>query len=157
MAPKAPETFEEIIDLIFGKLAIRYGRAWMSQWEGVSMPAVKADWASELHGFSFNLEPLRYALRNLPEKCPNVETFRRLANSCPPPEFKLLPAPHAGAEFAKQVVGQVKERVSKFPARDPKDWARALKKRHDKGEKLGAHQIKAYRQALGLQIHQCLQ
>ena len=152
-----PMTFEQIIDAIFGRMAIRYGAEWMRKWEGVDIAAVKADWSQELRGFASNLEPLRYALKNLPIKCPTVAEFRNVANSCPPPEFKLLPAPHAGAEYAKQVVGTVKERVSKFPKRDPKQWAWDLKVRHEKGEKLGAHQVTAYQQALGLAGHQSWQ
>lgn len=145
-----PMTFDAIIDAIFGKLTIRYGSEWTRKWEGVDIAAVKADWKQELVGFSKNLEPLRHALKHLPVKCPNVEEFRNIANSCPPPEFKLLEAPRASAEYAKQVVAQVKQRVSLFPKLDPKDWARKLKARHEKGEKLGTHQINAYRQALGM-------
>lgn len=37
------------------------------------------------------------------------------------------------------------------PERDPKQWARDLKARHERGEKLAAHQITAYRQALGME------
>lgn len=152
-----PMTFEQIIDAIFGRMAIRYGAEWMRKWEGVDIAAVKADWSQELRGFASNLEPLRYALKHLPVKCPTVAEFRNIANSCPPPEFKLLPAPHAGGEYAKQVVGKVKERMSVFPAVEPKDWARKLKARHDQGEKLAPHQITAYRQALGMEGRQSWQ
>lgn len=41
--------------------------------------------------------------------------------------------------------------------KDGKDWARKLKARHDHGEKLGAHQITAYRQALGFEGRQSWQ
>ena len=40
---------------------------------------------------------------------------------------------------------------------DGKDWARKLKARHEHGEKLGPHQITAYRQALGLEGRQSWQ
>ena len=84
------QTFSEVIDAIFAKLAVRYGATWLRQWEGVNMNLVKSDWGSELSGFARNLEPLRYALRNLPERCPNVVQFRAIANCCPLPEFKQL-------------------------------------------------------------------
>ena len=150
-------TFDDIIDAIFGRMAVRYGTAWLRKWEGVDMAAVKADWKHELKGFSSNLEPLRYALKHLPVKCPTVAEFRSVANSCPPPEFKQLPAPHAKPELAKQVVGAVKQKLGGLPVKDPKDWARKLKARHERGEKLGGHQIAAYRQALGLEGHQAWQ
>lgn len=94
-------TFDDIIDAIFGRMAVRYGAEWLRKWEGVDMAAVKADWKHELKGFSSNLEPLRYALKHLPVKCPTVAEFRSVANSCPPPEFKQLPAPHAKPELAQ--------------------------------------------------------
>lgn len=150
-------TFDDIIDAIFGRMAVRYGTEWLRKWEGVDMAAVKADWKHELKGFSTNLEPLRYALKHLPVKCPTVAEFRSVANSCPPPEFKQLPAPHAKPELAKQVVGAVKQKLGGLPVKDPKDWARKLKARHERGEKLGGHQIAAYRQALGLEGHQAWQ
>lgn len=151
--------FATVIDAIFGKLAIRYGAAWLRQWDGVDISLVKADWMDELSGFASNLEPLRYALRNLPERCPNVAQFRALANACPPPEFKQLPAPVANPEQVANAIAQqagVKQAINQRRD-DGKDWARKLKARHEHGEKLGPHQITAYRQALGLEGRQSWQ
>ena len=55
------------------------------------------------------------------------------------------------------MVGAVKQKLGGLPVKDPKDWARKLKARHERGEKLGGHQIAAYRQALGLEGHQAWQ
>ena len=142
-------TFDNIIDAIFGRMAVRYGSEWIRKWEGVDINAVKADWKHELEGFANNLEPLRHALKNLPAKCPNVAELRIIANSCPPANFKLLPAPHAGAEYAKQVVGHVKERVSRFPKRDPKQWARDIMAKVEEGKNVPAHRVRDARIALG--------
>ena len=37
------QTFSEVIDAIFAKLAVRYGATWLRQWEGVDMNLVKSD------------------------------------------------------------------------------------------------------------------
>lgn len=142
-------TFDDIIDAIFGRMAVRYGAEWLRKWEGVDMAAVKADWKHELKGFSSNLEPLRYALKHLPVKCPTVAEFRSVANSCPPPEFKQLPAPHAKPELAKQVVGAVKQKLSGLPVKDPKQWARNIMAQVEAGKNVPSYRVREARIALG--------
>lgn len=84
----------EWIDRIFTKLSLTYGRAFMSQYEGLDPAAVKADWAMELSGFQRAPEALRYGLQNLPaDRVPNVLQFRALCRRAPAPPVKQLPAP----------------------------------------------------------------
>lgn len=148
----AAESFSEVIDAIFAKLAVRYGAVWLRQWDGLDMNLVKSDWGSELSGFDGNLEPLRYALRNLPERCPNVAQFRALANSCPLPEFKQLPAPKADERVvAEQIAKQTGLKQALAPAADPKDWARRILARSEAGESIRAYTLLSARQALGLE------
>lgn len=143
------QSFAEVIDAIFAKLAVRYGAVWLRQWDGLDMNLVKSDWGSELAGFSDNLEPLRYALRNLPERCPNVVQFRNLANSCPLPDFKQLPSPKADERIvAEQIAKQTGLKQVLSPASDPKAWARRLLARHEAGEKLKPVQLKSVQEAL---------
>ena len=146
------ESFSEVIDAIFAKLAVRYGAVWMRQWDGLDMNLVKSDWGSELSGFVTNLEPLRHALRHLPERCPNVAQFRTLANSCPLPEFKALPAPKADERVvAEQIAKQTGLKKVLAPAADPKEWARRILARNEAGDKIRPYTLLSARQALGME------
>lgn len=146
------ETFADVIDAIFAKLAVRYGAEWLRKWEGVDIAAVKADWGYELGGFGRDLEPLRYALRNLPDKCPNVQEFRAIARRMPPPEFKQLPAPKADQEkVAAEIAKQIGLKAALAPKGDMKDWARSIVKRAEAGEKIRPYTLLSARQALGME------
>lgn len=143
--------FMVVIDAIFDKLAVRYGAEWLRQWDGVDMAFVKADWAEELSGYAQNLEPLRYALRHLPERCPNVGQLKKIANLCPPPVFKALPAPKANeAVVSEQMAKQLALKQALAPKADEKGWARTLVRRSEAGEKIRPYSLLCARQALGL-------
>lgn len=137
----------ENIKNLFSTLAATYGAAWDRSCGITPMDQVQAIWQERLKGFSF--ADIRYALDHLPSKAPNVFEFRDLCRAAPQKQQPQLEAPVADPSKVAEVVSQVKSRMSKFPQRDPKQWARDLKARYDKGEKLGAHQIVAFRQALG--------
>lgn len=147
------QTFSDVIELIFGKLQVRYGAAWLRQWDGVDMNLVKSDWGSELMGFANNLEPLRYALRHLPDRCPNVNQFRAIANGCPLPEFKQLPAPATDpAVVAEQLARQTEIRKAISPREDGKEWARRIVARLKSGDdSVGHYAAMSARMALGME------
>lgn len=146
------ETFTDVIEAIFTKLQVRYGATWLRQWDGVDMNLVKSDWGSELSGFTQNLEPLRYALRHLPERCPNVSQFRAIANCCPLPEFRQLEAPRASEEVvAEQIAKQTQLKQAFAPMRDDKSWAKSLVNRAAAGERIRPIVLLFARQALGME------
>ena len=146
------EEFNMVIEAIFAKLAVRYGAVWLRQWDSVDMALVKADWTEELRGFANNLEPLRYALRHLPERCPNVAQFRTLANSCPLPEFKALPAPKADERVVAELLAkQTGLKKVLAPAADPKEWARRIMARSEAGDKIRPYTLLSALQALGME------
>lgn len=148
------------VSRIFEKLSMTYGRDFLSRWDGFSeesMLEVKAYWAEELSGFVEQPDAIAHALAHLPAKAPNVIEFRQLCRMAPKPEFKQLPRPTQDPQAVAEVVGVVKSKLSKLPEIDPKGWAKKLKARHERGEKLGAHQISAYRQALGMEGRQSWQ
>ena len=146
------ESFSEVIDAIFAKLAVRYGAVWMRQWDGLDMNLVKSDWGSELSGFASNLEPLRYALRNLPERCPNVVQFRAIANCCPLPEFRQIEAPAADPAKVAQAAAQLGQAAKAMTAQrqDPRAWARRILERVAAGEKVGRYARESAEVAMGL-------
>jgi hypothetical protein len=148
----AAETFTDVIEAIFTKMQVRYGATWLRQWEGVDMNLVKSDWGNELSGFARNLEPLRYALRNLPDRCPNVSQFRAIANCCPLPEFKQLEAPRASEKVvAEQIAKQTDLKAAMAPRHDPKEWAKVIVKRYEMGERIRPLVLLFARQALGME------
>lgn len=87
---------ESWVDALFERLTLRYGVAFMRQWEDMAPAAVKMDWACVLHGIDG--QTIKRALESLPaDKPPNANQFRRLCLEAIPGEayrVKLaLPAP----------------------------------------------------------------
>lgn len=143
------------LDMLFSKLGAIYGAAWDRSHGVTPIADIKTVWADHLSGFSVG--DIKYALSHLPTKCPNVLEFRQICRGAPKPEFKQLPRPTQDPSVVAEVVGVVKSKLTNLPVQDPKGWARKLKARHEKGEKLAAHQINAYRQALGMEGRQSWQ
>lgn len=146
------QNFSEVVDAIFAKLAVRYGAAWLRQWDGVDMRLVKSDWGSELSGFARNLEPLRYALRNLPERCPTVGEFRAIANRCPPPELARLEAPAADPAKVAKATAQLGQAAKAITTQqdDPKAWAKRILQRVADGHQVSRHARESAEEVMGL-------
>lgn len=118
------------IDRLFDRLAATYGSAWVRQWDGVDAKAVKAMWAHELGWCEKSLEPIAWALENLPDKCPNLIVFKNLCLQAPAKAVPQLPAPKADPERMRlemEKLGQMSQNIvigaSKGMSRD---WARRI-------------------------------
>lgn len=112
------------VDEIHMRLAVRYGSAWVSKWQGVDMNAIKADWAEVLDG----MQPasIRKALDSLPPDFPPTATaFRALgviAEEHKPAQ--QLPAPdHAGI---KRIAGALGAAVNHQER--PSEWMERLRR-----------------------------
>ena len=139
-------TIGESIDWLFTRLAGTYGQQWTKQWEGTPMSDVKDCWVSELIGYSGHPSAIRYALDNLPERCPNVIQFRNLCRAAPKADVPRIDPPKADPA----VVAMVLSGLAK-PTRNPngmKEWAHRLKDRHSAGDRLSRYQIQCYRAVL---------
>lgn len=80
------------VEALFARLAVRYGAAWMRQWEGVDIAAVKADWAEQLSGATSGA--IKHALDCLPiDRPPTVGQFLALCRNAPQYAPPALPAP----------------------------------------------------------------
>ena len=91
------------VDRLFARLQGVYGREFTGQFSqfdadgnDVGLMNAKQVWAEELGGFSEHPDALAYALKNLPERCPNAIRFRDLcrhapAKDVPALEHKLTP------------------------------------------------------------------
>ena len=71
------------IDRLFNRFAIIYGNQWINMWVGMNINDVKTVWMNELSGFGDRLEMIAWALENLPDRPPNLITFKKLCMSAP--------------------------------------------------------------------------
>lgn len=143
------------VDRIFGRLSATYGQGFIRQYDGVDVNEVKAEWGRLLGGFFTAPSAVQYALDNLPaDKAPNALQFRELCRRAPddafPNRFPALPTPTA-APVAPEVIAATKAAFERKDERGWKDWAYALKRRHESGERLTRFQIECYRNALGIE------
>lgn len=82
---------EQMLELVFTKLALVYGRDFLSKWEGLDMGEVKADWKRELGAVLSSPVAIQFALENLPaDRVPNVIQFRSLCMDAPRNEVPEL-------------------------------------------------------------------
>lgn len=73
-----------LVDLIFAKCNLIYGRDFSGRWEGLDLDEVKADWARELGGLLNSPAAIRHGLERLnPDKPPNVLQFKALCIGAP--------------------------------------------------------------------------
>ena len=103
------------VDSIFARVSVRYGAAWMRQWDGVDMDAVKADWADELAGFEKNPDAIRHAIRCLPiDRPPTVGQFVALCRSSPVMAPLALPAPKLSDEVKDRIGSKLRDLRAKL-------------------------------------------
>lgn len=142
------------LDRLWERLVATYGSAFMAKYPGLDVTTVKSVWGDELSGYANRLEPIAWALENLPESPPNAIQFRNICRRMPIPEAPRLPAPKAdpervAAELAK--LGQQRQSVIDGRAVG-RDWAHKLKDRLARGDRLTAAQLAMMRAALGEEV-----
>lgn len=105
---------ESLVEAIFTKCGLVYGRDFLSRWEGLNLAEVKADWRREL-GALLRPDAVHYALTHLPAKPPHVIEFRTLclaAGPAPKKETHQIPLTpeqiEAGAEIKRKAVAALK-------------------------------------------------
>lgn len=117
---------ESLVDLIFAKCALIYGRDFAGKWEGMNLVEVKADWARELGVWLYRPKAVLHALERLPaDRPPNVLQFRALCYSASAEpskqneEIELTPEQKlAGAEIKSRAVAALKLMGSRRPRED---------------------------------------
>lgn len=124
----------EWIDRIFSKLTARYGRDFLSQWEGVEVALVKADWADELAGLQNRPDAIKYALEHCGVKPPkNVVEFKEACNRAPVRPMLALESPKADQDVIDRAIAAMRE-VTRFKG-DRLDPIRAIRRRELEGDK----------------------
>ena len=95
----------QLVDVVFTKLSLIYGRDFLGRWEGIDLSDVKGEWAHELSGFEGNPAAIKYALQNLPNKAPTVLEFRSICQRAPEPmPAALLESPKANPEVMRKAL-----------------------------------------------------
>lgn len=96
----------EMVDVIFTKLSLYYGRDFLSRWEGLDLALVKDDWAYELRGIT--KQSVMYALQNLPARAPHVGEFRQIALRAPAAPAPRLEAPRMDREVVRKHLAEAR-------------------------------------------------
>lgn len=140
------------VERLFDRLSMTYGTEFKNKWTGMPLNEIKTHWAYELSQFAGNLNAIGWALQNLPDRCPNLIEFKSLCKQAPRPTTIALDAPKVPIEVVDTEISKIIASLVKTPEStgDHKRWARRLKERHEKGEKLSPYQINCYKVALNL-------
>ena len=72
----------QVIEIIFKKMKLTYGKAFIDQYRDVQTQEIMQNWAKELSGF--RPHEIAYGLARLPEKLPDVIQFRDVCRMAPP-------------------------------------------------------------------------
>ena len=101
----------ELIDVIFKKCTLRYGRDFTGRWEGLDIADVKDDWEHELKGVK--PETVAHGLKNLPDKPPTVKDFINACKGAPEVILQRLDPPRANPELVKAEIAKAKALLTK--------------------------------------------
>lgn len=99
MNESTPQELQLLVEAIFTKCSLRYGRDFTGRWEGLDLADVKADWAHELEGVKS--EAVRHGLKNLPDKPPTVKDFINACKGAPEMPVPKLNAPAADPDLVR--------------------------------------------------------
>lgn len=143
---------DPLVDLIFAKCTLVYGRDFLARWEGLDIVEVKLDWQRELQGWLQNPPAIRHALEHLPPgRAPDVLQFRDLCRRRPTADTPALPPPAVRAD-PQRVRAEVARLKALRSTAGPRAWARRLQERDRHGETMTPTQRAMYRAALGIQV-----
>jgi hypothetical protein len=124
-------------------MLVRYGSPWINLYRDIDPELVIADWADALNGFG--AEAIKHALECLPDDAPpNAAQFSSLCKRGPQSQAPALPWPPANPEMVATVMAGIKPP----PLRDMRQWARDLKAREERGDRLTQAQRTMWREAL---------
>ena len=107
-------TMQELVNVIFTKMNLLYGRDFTGRWEGLDLQDIKNDWAHELSGFEKRPEAVKYALQNLPPRAPNVLEFRAIVLRAPDVPLQRIAPPAANPELVKAAMKAAREALTRM-------------------------------------------
>lgn len=141
--------------LIFRELQGAYGSRFLDMWKSghtengmdTGMANAHAKWARELAGFEDQPERLRKALQQLPEHPPTLPEFKALARQQSVTLQSTLPA--STPDAARRAANLERIAALKINEAPGTAWARRLRERHMRGERLQKCQRDLASAALG--------
>ena len=98
------------VEHLFGRLAVRYGAAFLRQWPDADIAIVKADWADVLDGVRG--DSISYALRFLPADKPvNAMQFRDICRRAPEQSAPCIegPAARPNPERVRAIIARISD------------------------------------------------
>lgn len=114
------------VDQIFMKLTVAYGHRFLSQYSGIDLELVKADWAEELSVYQQAPSAIKHALSVLPsDNPPNVFQFRDACRRAPQYLPKALPSPPPDPTLAQEL----RRAFKPITGQGDRAWAEKLKER----------------------------
>ena len=142
------------IDRIFEVMASTYGAEFTRLYDNVPVGDVKTVWLDVLDTFGGpRMAYIAWALKNLPERCPNAIGFRNLCRQAPAIEPPLLPEPKADPERLRTELARLqplRDAVRTAGPVDHKAWARRIVARAEAGERVNRTSLSMARSALRL-------
>lgn len=140
-------TRESLVELVFSKCALVYGRDFLSRWEGQNLAEVRADWSRELGRVLDNPQAILYGLEHLPyERPPTVLQFRSICVGRPDDSPKQLRGPASSSKVVNEAVARFLASAKKNEG--PRAWANRLRVREQQAERLSPAQRTMWREAL---------
>lgn len=139
------------IDRLFDRLEQTYGSQWTGMWRDQKMSDVKTAWSYELQNFDKRLDAVAWALENLPDRVPNLISFRNLCRSAPAKEVPILPEPKADPERLKaelSKLGEIRSKVLVTSTIDGREWARRILQKQKDGCVLSPISVRFAKEAL---------
>lgn len=141
------------IDRLFERLILTYGKSFMARWDGLDnnqIASVKTLWANDLGVYATNLDPIAWALENLPERAPNVIEFKNLCRSAPQKvtayQLEVAADPKKISEELVKLV-ELKKKAAPV-SYDGKAWARRIVAAEAAGVKQKPINLRFAREAL---------
>lgn len=143
----------EAVDRIFRTLAATYGMEWERLYANTPLTDVKTVWLDVLDAFDGQrMVYIAWALKNLPERCPNAIQFRSLCRQAPAIEEKLLSAPSADPARVKAEMEKLApvRQAANAERVDHKAWAKSIVARHEAGDRVRPISLRFAHEALGM-------
>ena len=142
----------EAVDYVFRTLAASYGAEWDRSLGNAPIADVKTAWLDSLEPFTGNESAKRrilWALKNLPERVPNVRQFVALCRQAPASAAPQLPEPKADpARVAAELAKLAPVRKAASGGVDHKAWARRILDRHEDGARINPCTLRMAKDAL---------
>jgi hypothetical protein len=139
------------VDHAFERMTALYGREFTSRFDGLDLAKVKIEWTREVAGVHNVLDAIAWALRHLPERCPNAPAFRRLCEQMPRPQMQAMQRskePVRGpTQYELDAIRALRDGI--VPSRPSRRWATDLLERAANGDRISVGALRTAMEVAG--------